>query len=196
MRDGRRLIAVVLGGPSSTARDNQVAALLDHGFEYMRLRQAGAKVADVQQMFEQPGQALAQLRPEAPAQIAENGLRPAMAPVPDPVVEPAAPVRVASAKPSARDRADSSSHKKKDRAGPAEAYVVQVGSFREKSEARRWLTEVGDRFEKKLPDTRGAVISIDGRWRTRFEGLSRAAADSACRALHEHRLACMVMKGN
>jgi D-alanyl-D-alanine carboxypeptidase (penicillin-binding protein 5/6) len=194
MRDGKRLIAVVLGGPSSGARDNQVATLLNVGFEVMRRRQTGDKVAEAQQMFEQPGQALAQLPAEAPAQVAQNGLRPAMAPVPDPVAEPA-PVRVAAARPTAHDRAEASSRKKKDREGPAEAYVVQVGSFREKSEAKRWLTEVTDRFEKKLPDTRGAVISIDGRWRTRFEGLSRAAADSACRALHQHRLACMVMKG-
>jgi D-alanyl-D-alanine carboxypeptidase (penicillin-binding protein 5/6) len=198
VRDGKRLIAVVLGGPSSTARDNQVATLLNVGFEVMRRRQTGDKVAEAQQMFEQPGQALAQLPPpaEAPAQLAQNGLRPAMAPVPDPVAEPA-PVRVAAAKASPNDRVEASSRKKKDRtARPAEAYVVQVGSFREKNEAKRWLTEVTDRFEKKLPDTRGAVISIDGRWRTRFEGLTRAAADSACRALHQHRLACMVMKGN
>ncbi|WP_192499284.1 D-alanyl-D-alanine carboxypeptidase family protein [Skermanella pratensis] len=32
VRDGRRLIAVVLGGRTSRERDNRVAALLDHGF--------------------------------------------------------------------------------------------------------------------------------------------------------------------
>src|SRR3546814_5166796 len=33
MRDGKRLIAVVLGGPSTMARDQNVAALLDAGFD-------------------------------------------------------------------------------------------------------------------------------------------------------------------
>ena len=38
VRDGRRLIAVVLGGRTSRERDNRVAALLDHGFGVKPLR--------------------------------------------------------------------------------------------------------------------------------------------------------------
>jgi D-alanyl-D-alanine carboxypeptidase len=38
VRDGRRLIAVVLGGRTSRERDNRVAALLDHGFGVAPLR--------------------------------------------------------------------------------------------------------------------------------------------------------------
>ena len=38
VRDGRRLIAVVLGGRTSKERDNRVAALLDHGFGVAPLR--------------------------------------------------------------------------------------------------------------------------------------------------------------
>ena len=37
-RDGKRLIAVVLGGRTSRERDNRVAALLDHGFGVAPLR--------------------------------------------------------------------------------------------------------------------------------------------------------------
>jgi D-alanyl-D-alanine carboxypeptidase len=38
VRNGRRLIAVVLGGRTSRERDNRVAALLDHGFGVAPLR--------------------------------------------------------------------------------------------------------------------------------------------------------------
>jgi hypothetical protein len=75
------------------------------------------------------------------------------------------------------------------------AYMVQVGSFREKGEARRWLTQVTDRFEGRLADARGAIITHRGRYLTRFQGLSRQAAVDACHAMHAHRLACEVERG-
>lgn len=49
IRDGRRLIAVVLGGPSREARDSNVDALLNAGFSVMAARQRGSSlhVADM-----------------------------------------------------------------------------------------------------------------------------------------------------
>lgn len=197
IRDGRRLIAVVLGGPSANARDLQVAELLNVGFDVLHRRQAGEKIAVAQAIFEQPEAArMAQLGPESGPPVAQPPLRSAMAPVPDPLPAAVAPAAVKLAStPVAHprpERAEAPTRKKKV---PADAYIVQVGSFRQKSDARRWLTEVTNRFESRLADTQGAVISVDGRWRTRFEGLSRTAADAACRTLRQHRLACMVMKG-
>src|SRR3546814_15857559 len=43
MRDGKRLIAVVLGGPSTMARDQNVAALLDAGFDVLDRRTQGVR---------------------------------------------------------------------------------------------------------------------------------------------------------
>jgi len=43
MRDGKRLIAVVLGGPSTMARDQNVKALLEAGFDVMKSRAIGMK---------------------------------------------------------------------------------------------------------------------------------------------------------
>lgn len=42
-RDGKRLIAVVLGGPSTFARDENVAALLDAGFDVLDRRVKGVR---------------------------------------------------------------------------------------------------------------------------------------------------------
>lgn len=49
VRDGRRLVAVVLGGPSRMARDSNVESLLDAGFDVLNARRRGQKlqVADV-----------------------------------------------------------------------------------------------------------------------------------------------------
>jgi len=44
LRNGRRLIAVVLGGPTSKARDENVAALLDAGFEVLERRSLGQRI--------------------------------------------------------------------------------------------------------------------------------------------------------
>lgn len=41
VRDGKRLIAVVLGGPSTLSRDENVAALLDAGFDVLDRRSQG-----------------------------------------------------------------------------------------------------------------------------------------------------------
>lgn len=43
VRDGRRLIAVVLGGPSTMTRDANVRALLEAGFDVMKSRALGLK---------------------------------------------------------------------------------------------------------------------------------------------------------
>lgn len=43
VRDGRRLIAVVLGGPSTLARDENVRALLEAGFDVMKSRAIGLR---------------------------------------------------------------------------------------------------------------------------------------------------------
>lgn len=52
VRDGRRLIAVVLGGPSRIARDENVAALLNAGFDVLRARQQGQRVQVADMLLE------------------------------------------------------------------------------------------------------------------------------------------------
>ena len=51
VRNNRRLIAVVLGGHSRSARDNHVEALLDAGFEVLARRQAGEQLTFAQNLF-------------------------------------------------------------------------------------------------------------------------------------------------
>lgn len=53
IRDGRRLIAVVLGGPSTMARDDNVSALLDAGFDVLK-RRANGERATVAASLDEP----------------------------------------------------------------------------------------------------------------------------------------------
>ena len=55
VRDGRRLITIVLGGRSTASRNAHVAALMDTGFEIERLRREGQVIQVAQTYFEQKG---------------------------------------------------------------------------------------------------------------------------------------------
>jgi D-alanyl-D-alanine carboxypeptidase len=65
VRDGHRLITVVLGGPTISARDNHVADLLNIGFDVMRRRDRGETITVAQSLFEPQ-------MPAAPVQYAAN----------------------------------------------------------------------------------------------------------------------------
>ena len=52
VRNGRRLIAVVMGGSSWAARDANVQDLLNTGFEVLRRRDLGEKITVAQSLFE------------------------------------------------------------------------------------------------------------------------------------------------
>ncbi len=54
VRSGKRLIAVVLGGPSRLARDNNVESLLTAGFSVLSARQSGRRM-NVADLLAEPG---------------------------------------------------------------------------------------------------------------------------------------------
>jgi D-alanyl-D-alanine carboxypeptidase len=72
VRDGRRLITVVLGGRSTASRNAHVAALMDTGFEVERARAGGQTIQVAQTFFEQRGFGIS---PDAagPVQYASTG---------------------------------------------------------------------------------------------------------------------------
>ena len=55
VRDGRRLIVIVMGGRSTASRNAHVAALMDTGFEVERLRHEGQSIEVAQTFFESRG---------------------------------------------------------------------------------------------------------------------------------------------
>src|SRR5690606_2696298 len=55
VRDGKRLITIVLGGRTTASRNAHVAELMQTGFEVERLRRSGQTIQIAQTYFEQKG---------------------------------------------------------------------------------------------------------------------------------------------
>jgi D-alanyl-D-alanine carboxypeptidase (penicillin-binding protein 5/6) len=210
VRDGHRLITVVMGGPSTRARDSHVEWLLATGFDVLRRRAAGENITVAQNYFEPQGSAAPTVTTTAagPVQYASIGpsatqaLAQSVAPTPTVTASflPTAavharlkPAIAEPARPAKVERASVAAKGKKKKVEDT-SYLVQVGSFRQKSEARGWLRETARRFDSKLGDAEAKIITVDGWYRTRFEGLTKDAAGAACKAFKAHRLACMVMR--
>ncbi len=79
-------------------------------------------------------------------------------------------------------------------APPAGRWSVQVGAFRDEGVARNWLTEVNRRFRAQFNSAERNVVTVAGWHRSRFTGMTEAAARSACEALDTRRVTCMVVR--
>ncbi len=258
VRDGKRIITVVLGGRSSASRNSHVAQLVDTGFEVERRRAAGERIQVAQTFFEQRGFGIGEPDTGAPVAYAalngapsedgEEGIGsstvaytalppapvPAPAPAPStaaaphytraypPAAEPAPPpVRRAEATPARPGNltaslnagvntpatglnaspAPSTRASTRPATAPARTpspaagrWAVQVGAFRDETVARDWLTEVNRRFRAQFASAEQTVVNADGWRRSRFTGLTQTAAESACAALAERRVTCMVVR--
>ncbi len=250
VRDGKRIITVVMGGRSSATRNAHVVELTNTGFEVQRRRRQGEPIRVAQTFFEQRGFGIGGSS-SSPAPIAyasigsvETGIgsdeveyasAPAPAALPTEVtsapstavaysasppaptpVRPAAviaaptvpavrPTVRAEARPGASSltaslngatgsimRAPTTSRTAVSTS--AEQWGVQVGAFREESVANDWLTEVNRRFRSQFAGAEGTVQSLAGWHRSRFTGMTEAAAEAACAALSERRISCLVVQ--
>lgn len=172
VRDGRRLIAVVMGGPSTAVRDENAQDLLLTGFDVVSRRARGENITIAQNLFEpEPEGGL--VRPSVEQGDGEQDELKIVLASADP------PKHMSSTK----------------IVEPAKGkWVVQVGAFKSKSDAREQLTFVKKRFGKQFAGTDGFVAPpIAGAYRSRFKGFSEASANAACRAMKAKRLACMVV---
>lgn len=192
VRDGRRLIVVMLGGTSNAARDNHVQDLLTTGFEVLRRRSAGERILVAQSLFEPPPPPAAlyasveQGDADLPQAAFVDGpstgplvIQRAMAPVADPVK--AAPVaKVSKPAPAVRK--------------PRGQWIVQAGAFKSKDQARTQLRMIEKRFDQVLDEAEGVIGDrVGGFFRVRFTGLTSEAAKQACKALSAKRQSCMVV---
>ena len=205
VRDGHRLIAVVMGGSSNASRDAHVKDLLETGFEVERRRDNGERILVAQNMFEK--EPIAPLNPEPYGQGDEDG-GPKIVTVADQGFDAAA----ASALPRMTEAGVLSFSKptgyaqvarveSKPVANPVESrrsdsgrFLVQVGAFKKQSDARSQLSKISRSFASHFDDAQGVVgAKVDGFFRAQFKGFSEDSARSACSALKAKRMACMVI---
>jgi D-alanyl-D-alanine carboxypeptidase len=181
VRGDRRLIAVVMGAPSTAARNNNAEDLLLTGFDVMTRRDRGEKITVAQNLFESEPVGPIE-RPSAEQGDGEqDGLK----------------IVLASATPSPRasdvevvEPSKTRLHRDRDEPKASGKWSVQVGAFKSHALAEKQLHFVKSRFKAFAK----AEPTVSGRYRARFEGFSEASAKDACRAMKAKRLACQVVE--
>jgi D-alanyl-D-alanine carboxypeptidase (penicillin-binding protein 5/6) len=197
VRDHHRLIAVVLGGNSTAARDNHVEDLLDSGFAVMRRRQLGDHVT-VAQLLEEPTPIGPIARPSVEQGSGEQAGVKIVLSHPELASLNAAEAAPAQAKPvrvAANDLTPDDAQPANDRharARKTEAdWQVQVGAFKNKKQAKSELATIKHRFSKQLEDGRPEIEGVEhGYYRARFTGLTAAEAHNACAVLSRKHQRC------
>ena len=198
VRDNRRLIAVVLGAPSTAKRNNNAEDLLLTGFDVMNRRARGEKITIAQNLFE-PEPIGPIERPSVEQGDGEqDGLRIVLASAPPPSFSSndfVSPTRnlPRGSQSADKPKAESKKAEKEDRK-PAGKWVVQVGAFKSKSLAKEQLALVEKRFGKHFGKADGATDSVGGTYRARFKGFTEASAKDACGALKAKKVPCIIVK--
>jgi D-alanyl-D-alanine carboxypeptidase len=205
VRDGRRIITVVLGGRSSRTRNDHVAELMNTGFEVERRRAAGEPIQVAQTFFESRGYGIGSNTP-APVQYASvdssagdqdarttNAVAFTSAPANTAGVT-ASPSFTAALNGSPAEPAALRPARPSEPARQSGTWAVQVGAFRDRTVADNWLTEVNRRFRTQFNGAERAVQTAGEWYRSRFTGLTEDGARAACAALAERRVTCMVVR--
>jgi D-alanyl-D-alanine carboxypeptidase len=223
VRDNRRLIAVVLGGNSTAARDAHVEDLLDTGFVVLHRRTLGQNVTFANNLYEPAPIGPISRPPTEEGSADQAGVRivltnnepaslhAASGPVAsDRGVTVDRPTRAAAIRPergerpgrlilAKADRMDSATDRIREgrRHGREKAdsgWTVQVGAYKGKAQARAQVAEISHKFARHLGDADGGVeAGGKGYYRAQFAGLSAADAKQACRALRARHETCMVV---
>jgi D-alanyl-D-alanine carboxypeptidase len=192
VRDGRRVIVVVLGGTTAKGRDARVELLLNKylGGEAGK-RVAASRTAEVSGSMPEPAlvPALAQLDTDAsgPAPIPSSLTEVSTAAVAAPTAPAAAsrnvPVSAIVAKPAAK--------------APASAgrYAAQVGTYKSTKMARAGLEHAADKLGGQPAGTITEVVrNKRGFFLARLSGLSENTAGTVCRKLIAKGQDCAVVE--
>jgi D-alanyl-D-alanine carboxypeptidase len=202
-RDGKHLVAVVLGGKTSAGRDAAMRAILDEQFPNASVKKAPAR--NLVASLLGPAPASAALPPvKKPDTVAAAATPPLPEPAPrKPAVLAAATPGFAALSSSEGDIGDPSDSPRPKRARGAALrfegdFHVQVGAFLSQAEAENRLGAVRQRaldlLEGHLPFT-ASFVKDDREWyRARFAGFSKAGAQATCAELKKRSLECIVMR--
>ncbi|RAK51021.1 D-alanyl-D-alanine carboxypeptidase family protein [Phenylobacterium deserti] len=188
VRDNRRLIVVVMGGPTRVSRDQNAEDLLLTGFDVVKRRDRGERITVAQNLFE----------PELSGPVQRGGVEQGDAD------QEGLTIELASATPASRtSRIQVVQPKRKAEAKKPEAkasskkdrWAVQVGEFKSQSDAKKQIGFVKDRFGKHLGGASGAAEKAGKRYQTKFAGLSESEAKGTCKAMKAKGLDCRVLPG-
>jgi D-alanyl-D-alanine carboxypeptidase len=170
VRNGHRLIGVVMGGESSHARDNKMAALLNAGFDRTAPDTGNTLVASAN-----PPQTFTSSNDGA-FESQSLGARAKR------VLKHLSPIGTAEA-----------STTSKPSRGEAETgrWGIQVGAFSQQSAAEK----AAHAALSSLPSAKGHAVSVakDKLYRARITGFSEKDAEHACQVLHKKHHECALV---
>jgi D-alanyl-D-alanine carboxypeptidase len=184
MRDGNRLIAVVMGSSSGAARNADVENLLLTGFDVMERRARGERLLVTQNLFDQAqsaGLSTAQYAHYGPANTQGEGED-------DPidVVLTRTTARPAAMTVSNTMAAARSTHP------DSRNWSVQVGEFRSHRLAMSRVEKLSHEFARVFDEAEGSVDVHGGAYKAKFSGFNEPAARDACTAVRSHGVPCEV----
>jgi D-alanyl-D-alanine carboxypeptidase (penicillin-binding protein 5/6) len=202
MRNGRRLITVVMGGSSGPARNANVQDLLLTGFDIEERRARGESITLAQNMFEQPppeGVTAPQAEQGDASDPIDVVLNAAARGAP-PSFPPAGMTQLSATRPGLVPQAGSRAGfaMSTATAAPAQArdtrnWTVQVGEFRTGKLATHQVDLVADSFKSVFDDREGQVDHFGPRYRAEFTGFTESEARSACDTVAARGLPCTPM---
>jgi D-alanyl-D-alanine carboxypeptidase len=220
VRDGHRLIGVIMGGRSARGRDVQMASLLDQGFAVVAARGSQPQTVPA------AGPAAPPAQPQAPplvatAPVAATAPAAAAAPaVATTQVAAAVPAtHVAAAQPNSADadgmrtrygflgnvakhlapvaKAEASPIAREANAAAGEGWAIQIGAFRSDSAAEQAARRVAAlAVVKGKPQQILAPAKTDPSrlYRARLLHFTSKGAQAACDELHRHGIACSIVR--
>ena len=184
VRDGNRLIAVVMGSSSGAARNADVEGLLLTGFDVMERRARGERLLVTQNLFEQ-----AQSACLSTAQYAHYGPTFGQG---DGDEDPIDVVLTRTTAHPASMTVSSSMAAARAILPEARTWWVQVGQFRSHRQAMSQVETVSRQFTRQFDDAEGSVVGGGRAYRAKFSGFSEAAAKEACASVRSRGLPCEV----
>jgi D-alanyl-D-alanine carboxypeptidase len=179
MRNGHRLIAVVMGSSSGSVRNADVENLLLTGFDIMDRRDRGERVQLTQNMFGSTHASGAVTALTAGAE-GEGDADP-IGVVLTRTTQTSGPLTVSQTMSAARP----APHVRGN-------WWVQVGEFRDKQDARAQVEFVAKRFTQQFDDAEGTVDGAGRSYRARFTGFTEPSARQACVTLKAQGVTCAV----
>ena len=179
VRNGHRLIGVIMGGPSAGTRDREMAVLLDRGFE-----EVGA------------GTTMVAHREAPPPAVAEADPPPSPPPRSKPGMISKAASRLAThLSPFGKAEAAPLMHERVQPAG--DRWSIQLGAFRAESAAlkaaRVAAASVAGARGRPVQIVEPAKAGKERLYRARLLNFTPQEAWSACVALHKRKIECSVV---
>ncbi len=213
--DGRKLVAVVMGGKSGASRDNEMARLIEAYLPKASQRGGGALIARADN--DTASQAIAKVvlprhdaptpdfKPQADVETVVASAAPVPGPVSGPAPKPRLPVAMAAPEPADIPFAQAYSDPEPQQIDPVNTaslpsgWVVQVASSPSKSEAEAALDKTAAQARAVLASASGYTVPFRKGgvtyFRARFGGFdTQTAALRACTALKKQRIECFAVQ--